>query len=252
MSESKTIALVTGASSGLGEAFCRQLASRCDLIIAVARRLDRLQVLAQELAGTVEVHPVCADLATLEGVAQTLEILRQKGPVNILVNNAGYCDYGHFGSAAIEAQRGMLALHCDAAMTLARAAIPFMREAGGGSIINVSSLAAVMPGPELAVYGASKAFLTYFSQALAAELAADNIAVQALMPGLVRTEIHEPMVQQGFDPAAVPEALWMLPTDVVQASLAALVTGQVLVVPGEVNVEMARAGAQGTLDSIGV
>ena len=86
MSEHKTIALVTGASSGLGEEFCRQLAGRCDVIIAVARRGERLRALQQELANLAEVHVVEADLLTVEGVAHTMEMLRQKGPVDILVN----------------------------------------------------------------------------------------------------------------------------------------------------------------------
>ena len=86
MSENKLTALVTGASAGLGVAFCRQLAERCNVIIAVARRGERLEALAQELAEKVEMHVVEADLLTVEGVTQTVETLRQKGPVNILVN----------------------------------------------------------------------------------------------------------------------------------------------------------------------
>ena len=98
MTQSETIALVTGASSGLGREFCRQLADRCSAIIAVARRADRLAELASELRGRVEVHAVAADLATVEGVAYTLDMLRQKGPVSILVNNAGFSPYGRFST----------------------------------------------------------------------------------------------------------------------------------------------------------
>ncbi|WP_170287277.1 SDR family NAD(P)-dependent oxidoreductase [Halioglobus maricola] len=251
MPESKTIALVTGASSGLGLEFCRQLAGRCDVIIAVARRADRLEALAVELDGVAEVHPVVADLATVEGVAHTMEMLRQKGPADILVNNAGYSPYGYFSTSAIDQQRGMLALHCDATITLCRAAIPFMAESGGGTIINVSSLGSFVPGPGLAVYGATKAFLNYFSQSLAAEVATQNIHVQALCPGLVRTEIHDPMADQGFDGSVFPDEMWMQADQVVKASLAALGSGQVLVTPGQGNTDIARMGAQALLDSVG-
>lgn len=251
MSDPKTIALVTGASSGLGQAFCRQLAARCDVIIAVARRLDRLHTLVDELASQAEVHPVQADLSTVEGVAHTMEMLRQKGPVDILVNNAGYSPYGHFADTSIEQQRGMLNLHCDATITLCRAAIPFMQERGGGSIINVSSLGSFLPGPGLAVYGATKAFLNYFSQSLQAEVAAAGIEVQALCPGLVRTEIHDAMAPQGFDKTAFPEEMWMQPADVVSASLAALGSGKLFVIPGESNRSYAAMGAQRLQDSLG-
>lgn len=251
MSENKTIALVTGASSGLGEEFCRQLAGRCDAIIAVARRSDRLAQLQEALGGETAVHAVQADLLTVEGVARTMEALRQKGPVNLLVNNAGFSPFGDFADEPIGRQRDMLTLHCDASITLARAALPYMLEQGKGAIINVSSLGSFLPGRKLAVYGGSKAFLNYFSLSLQQELEATGVGVQALCPGLVRTEIHEPMKAQGFDPDMFPEDMWMDAEDVVAASLAALDTGTVLVVPGEGNLALARMGLQSMLDALG-
>ena len=118
MSEHKITALVTGASAGLGVEFCRQLASRCDVIIGVARRAERLTALAEELAGSVEMHVVAADLGSVEGVARTMEALRQRGPVDYLVNNAGFSTYGHFAELGIDSQRQMLDLHADASITL--------------------------------------------------------------------------------------------------------------------------------------
>jgi short-subunit dehydrogenase len=242
MSTDKMTALVTGASAGLGREFCRQLAQRCDVIIAVARRIEPLQALAQELQGQAEVHCIVADLTTIEGVAHTMEMLRQKGPVNYLVNNAGFSTFGNFAASAIEGQREMVGLHIDATMTLSRAAIPFMQELGGGHIINVSSLVTMASGKGLAVYGATKAFLNYFSQALQEELAGTGIKVQALCPGFTRTEFHDAMSQYGFDRDRVPEEFWMESAEVVQASLAALEGDQVIVVPGESNKAIARAG----------
>lgn len=250
MSSEKTIAMVTGATAGLGEVFCRQLASRCDAIIAVGRRLDRLEALANSLQDTVEVHCVVADLASIEGVARSMEALRQKGPVSILINNAGFSPYGHFADLSIDAQRGMVDVHIDASITLCRAAVPFMREMGRGSIINVSSLGSFMPRKGLSVYGGSKVFLNYFSQALHAELSDAGIEVQALCPGYVRTEFHQTMPAQGFDPALVPDDMWMQPEEVVACSLEALGSGQVIVIPGAANREMARAALQAQLDAL--
>ncbi|MCB1847942.1 MAG: SDR family NAD(P)-dependent oxidoreductase, partial [Halieaceae bacterium] len=193
MSTAKTVAMVTGASAGMGADFCRQLAGRCDVIIAVARRAERLQALAAELAGKVEVHPLEADLNTVEGVTRALEALRQQGPVDYLVNNAGFSTFGQFADLDIQGQRDMVNLHVDATISLCRAAIPFMRERGGGYIINVSSVGAFLPGRGLAVYGATKVFLNYFSQSLQAELEGTGIAVQALCPGYTHTEFHEPL-----------------------------------------------------------
>ena len=252
MSEHKTVALVTGASSGIGLEYCRQLASRCDVIIAVARRLDRLEILRDELVGRAEVHPVKADLATIEGVAHTMEMLRQKGPVDILVNNAGFSPYGKFADVPIDSQRAMLELHCDATITLCRAAIPFMQERGSGTIINVSSLGSFLPVPGLAVYWATKLFVNYFSQALQAELADTGIEVQVLCPGMVRTEIHDAMIDQGFNRDSFPDEMWMDAPEVVTQSIAALGSGTLFVIPGEGNRELALLGARGLVQALEV
>ena len=249
MPDQSKIALVTGASAGLGAEFCRQLSNRCDVIIGVSRRGERLAELAENLED-VEFHGVSADLTSVEGVAQVMEVLRQKGPVDYLVNNAGFSTFGFFSDLPIESQRAMVGLHIDSTITLCRAAIPFMRERGGGHIINVSSLGGFLPGKGLAVYGATKAFLTYYSQALQAELAGSGIEVQALCPGYIHTEFHAEMQQQGFDKKRIPEDMWMTSREVVSASLEALGRGQVIVVPGEGNRALAAASLQQQSDAL--
>jgi short-subunit dehydrogenase len=244
MSAHKTTALVTGASAGMGAEFCRQLADRCELIIGVARRGDRLTALAEELRGRVDLHIVEADLCTLEGVARTVETLRQKGPVDYLVNNAGFSTFGMFEDQLIDGQQDMVTVHINTTMTLCRAAIPFMRELGGGSIINVSSLSAFLPGRGLAVYGASKAFLNYYSQSLQLELAGSGIRVQALCPGYTRTEFHGTEALSEFDTSKIPDDYWMDASVVVSASLSALNGEEVIVVPGAGNLQLAQNGAQ--------
>lgn len=251
MSDHKTTALVTGASAGLGAEFCRQLADRCDVIIAVARRGERLAALAEELKDRVQVHVIEADLRSVEGVTLTIEALRQKGPVDYLVNNAGFGTFGMFEDQLIDSQQDMVSVHINTTLSLCRAAIPFMRELGGGRIINVSSLGAFFPGRGLAVYGATKAFLNNYSQALQLELADSGIRVQALCPGYTRTEFHATESLAGFDPGSIPQEYWMEASTVVAASLAALSEQAVIVVPGEVNRLLAQKGAQGQLDCLG-
>lgn len=250
MNESQTIALVTGASSGLGQEYCRQLAGSCDRLIAVARRGERLEALAEELAAQVTLVPVVADLTTVEGVTRVVEALRQQGPVDYLVNNAGFSTFGDFGRSALDLELQMVRLHIDATLELTRAALPFMRERGGGYIINVASIAAWLEMKDTAVYGASKAFLTQFSQLLQQEVAADRIRVQCLCPGLVHTEIHQRPSMDGFDKSRLPEQLWMEPAAVVAASLAALDSGAVIVVPGAVNRQFLRERLQRQLQSL--
>jgi short-subunit dehydrogenase len=138
----------------------------------------------------------------------------------------------------------MVTVHINATMTLCRAAIPFMRELGGGSIINVSSLSAFLPGRGLAVYGASKAFLNYYSQSLQLELAGSGIRVQALCPGYTRTEFHGTEALSEFDTSKIPDDYWMDASVVVSASLSALDGEEVIVVPGEGNLQLAQNGAQ--------
>ncbi len=246
----KTIALVTGASSGLGREFCRQLAQRCDVVIAVARRQDRLLELQDELLGIAEVHPLVADLATVEGVARTIETLRQKGPVDYLVNNAGMSTYGKFAEQVIDTQQQMVSLQINAVMALCRAAIPFMQQRGGGAIINVSSVSSFVPYPTMTVYGGCKAFLTSFSEALDMELAEHNIDVQCLCPGLVRTEFHSTESMTAFELSAVPDNHWGEATNIVSASLSALGSDNVIFAPGDDNLQACREGVNRVLQQL--
>ncbi|MDJ0877346.1 MAG: SDR family NAD(P)-dependent oxidoreductase [Halieaceae bacterium] len=247
----KTTALVTGASAGIGAEFCRQLADRCEVIIATGRRLDRLDALGSELAGRAEVHPVAADLGTREGRTRVIEALRQKGPVDYLVNNAGFSTLGPFDSLDIDDQQAMVDVHITATMALTRAALPYMRELGGGAIINVSSLASFGPVPMAAVYAASKGFLNLFSESLQKEVADAGIRVQSLCPGYTMSEFHDRDAMAAFDRDMVPGDEWMDAPEVVTASLEALEGGPVILVPGEGNRESARKGVARALSKLG-
>jgi len=221
-------ALVTGASSGLGAAFARDLARRGTAVTLVARRRDRLEALARALGPAAEA--LVADLDTEVGV-RAVEDRLERGDVDLLVNNAGFGTGGPFARADVEAEASMLRVHLLAPVRLMRAALPSMVSRGRGAVINVASLGALTPSfPLNATYGASKAYLVSLSESVNAELRGTGVSVQALCPGFTHTEFHKsPNKMKG-----TPAFMWMPPEPVVEASLAA-VGKRVVVVPGLAN-----------------
>lgn len=240
-------ALVSGASSGIGAAFSRRLAGFCSELIITGRDEPALQSLAAELSGRgVNTTLVAADLATTIGRAQLVETIRQRGPLRYLVNCAGFGTLGPFCDRHPDQQERMVRLHIDATLALSRAALAGMSEQGGGYLVNVSSLAALAPMGGLAVYGATKSFLTTYSLALQQEVRDRNIKVQCLLPGYTRTRFHLSADFLGFDAARVPDAYWMEADDVARESIEALHSAdeRVLCVPGKVNRELARRAVE--------
>lgn len=230
-------ALITGASAGLGDSYVKQLAERCDSMLVVARRGDRLQELADALAEQCAVETLEADLATVEGQARAVEAIRQGPAIDLLVNNAGYSTIGAYATSNLDDELGMLRLHNEAPMVLTRAALPAMIEQGSGAVINVASVAGLVSTPNVAVYGATKAFLVSFTRALRQELKGNGIRMQCLCPGYTRSEIHSRETMKDFDVNIVPEKLWMDADTVVAESLAAITddADQWLLVSGEHN-----------------
>ena len=242
-------ALITGADAAVGTEFCRQLAARCELIIAVGSHREPLQALATELAGQTQLQLLTADLATREGLTRVIETLRQQAPLDYLVNNAGYFADGDFLSGELQSRHDMITVHIDAALALCRAALPAMRERARGHIVNVSSLLAFAPHtPTAAVYGAGKAFLNHFSEALQVQVAECGIKVQSLCPGY--TYSAGDVTDDGFVVPREPTALWMEAAEVVRISLQALPGEQVIVIPGDNNRTIARQWLQRQLDSL--
>ncbi len=229
-----TRALVTGASSGIGETFARRLAARGTHLVVVARREDRLDALAAELASArVDVEVLPADLLTDEGLA-TVErrLAAPEQPVDLLVNNAGFGITGTFAESPLERDLAMVELNVVALVRLTRAGLVAMAERGSGAIVNLSSLAGFQAVPSTAVYAATKAFVTSFTEAVAEEARGSGVRLQALCPGLTRTEFHE---VNAFDVGWLPDAAWQSARQVVDASLNALESGRVVVVPGALN-----------------
>ncbi|HLQ38286.1 MAG TPA: SDR family oxidoreductase [Planctomycetota bacterium] len=228
---------MTGASAGLGRAFARLAAKDgCDLAV-VARRSDRLLALAAELrtAHGVRVLPLTADLTTPGAEAAVLAAIATAGwaPPALLVNNAGFGTYAPFAATSLDDVDGMLQLNVRALTLLTRACLPAMLQAGRGAILNVASTAGFQPGPGMAVYYATKAYVLSFTEALAEELRGTGIRVTALCPGPVATEFQ---ARAGLDSGRPMRGAKVQGAEAVAAAgMRALRRGQVVAVPGTTN-----------------
>ena len=222
------MAMVTGASSGIGAAFARRLARDGYGLILVARRGDKLDELARELGGAAT---LVADLTRDGDLARVEARIAAEPALELLVNNAGFGTKGRFWETAAAAQEAMHALHVMATVRLTRAALAGMVARGKGGIINVSSVAAFGQSPGNVSYCATKAWMHSFTEGLDLELriAGSPVRVQALCPGFTVTGFHEAM---DMDMKGIPGWLWMRADDVVEASLRGLARGKAVVVPG--------------------
>jgi uncharacterized protein len=229
----RPIAVITGASSGIGEEFARQLASRGYDLVLVARRVDRLQ----RLAGTLgEVHSVeCvaveSNLAKWEERDRLCHALSaDRSRIEILVNNAGFGTHGFFHETDLTRELELIDVNCAAPVHLSKRLLPWMLERRKGHILNVASLSAFTPGPVMAMYFASKAFLLSFSEALWEECRDTGVTVTALCPGPVRTEFQ---TSAGLSAHARTSGTAPVPVErVVDDALQGLFSGKRLVVPG--------------------
>jgi short-subunit dehydrogenase len=228
-------ALVTGASSGIGQAFAERLARDGYDLILVARRRDRLEALAGRLReeSSVSVDVLAADLTKSDELQKVENRIAREPALDLLVNNAGFGAYMPFVELAPGRAEELIRLQVLAVTLLTRAALPGMIARGKGAVINVSSrlaFSASLPSPPLpkrAVYAATKSYINTFSRIVANELAGTGVRVQALCPGVVRTEFHE---VQGMDASRFPVGI-MSPEDLVAASLAGLERDEVVCIP---------------------
>ncbi|HEY0326814.1 MAG TPA: SDR family oxidoreductase [Allosphingosinicella sp.] len=231
----RTVTLITGASAGLGAEFARQCARRGEALALAARRRDRLEALQGVLGG--DVHVFEADLAKPGAGMRLIEQLAAEGiEVGTLINNAGFGLSGRFEAQEPERQIDMIDLNVRALTELCRAVLPQMRARGSGAILNVASTAAFQPGPNMAVYYATKAYVLSLTEALHEEMKGSGIRVTALCPGPTETEF--------FDVAAITGGVLRRiagdPVSVVREGLDGLDRGKAIVIPGGRN----KAGAQ--------
>ena len=225
-------AVVTGASSGIGLEFARELTRRGHPVLAVARRRERLEALAKEAAehgGRIEFFS--ADLATEEGLAVVLPRVDQLGEIDLPINNAGVVTAGDFVGASLDREIGEIRLNVEAVVKLTQHLLGPMVKRRRGAIINLASVVGFQPFPHFAVYAAAKAFVISFTEALAEEIKGTGVRILALCPGSVRTEIDVFAHNEGL--------LGRLPSltaeQVVKTGLRALGNGRVVKVVGGLN-----------------
>ncbi len=231
-------ALVTGASAGIGLEFARQLAAKgCDLVLT-ARRLDRLQQIAAELTRkfNVKTHVIALDLADPAAPASLeAQLQARQVQIDILINNAGFGLPGTLVSQPWSAHAASLQVLLTAPTQLCHALIPAMRERGWGRIINVASLAGLVPpSASHTTYGAIKSYLIRFSQSLALEEAKTGVAVLALCPGFTYSEFHDANGARSRV-QALPKVMWMDAATVVRQGLIALEAGKRVYINGGIN-----------------
>jgi len=237
-SSDRSRTLITGASSGIGAAFAAALAAKGHDLILVARSGDRLTAMAADLSARhgIAAEALAADLSTAAGVDGLLAELTARGrEVSLLINNAGFGTHGRFATLDPAREAQELMLNCYAPMMLTRGLLPAMIARGGGDIINLASTVAFQPSPYAATYGATKAFMLSFSQAIAEEVRAQGIRVVALCPGVTKTAF--------FDGEHALKAFGRMrtPEQVVATALRALDRGKSVAIDGLQNRLMAES-----------
>jgi uncharacterized protein len=227
------VAVVTGASSGLGAIFAERLAERGFSLVLAGRDPDRLEEVRRRVAADGRGHEVTlvrADLATGDGVSTMLRELGDR-PVHLLVNNAGFGTYGPFDQSEVAREMDVIGVDVAALVRLTRAVLPGMVERGRGGVLNVASAIAFQPAPYQATYGAAKAFVLSFSQALWQETRHRGVTVTALCPGPTKTGFVDALSNAAASQTAVYARL-AEPGPVVDVGLRALDRGAPVAVPG--------------------
>ena len=235
------VTVITGASAGLGTGFARALAAKKRNLLLVARREERLAGLAIELAERhgVAVETLALDLAADDAGAALMREAGERGLViDQLINNAGFGARGAFAELSLDEQKRMIALNCTALMELCHRVLPGMIERKRGGILNVASTASFQPGPWMAVYYATKAFVLSFSEALHEEVRAQGVKVAAICPGATRTEFAD---VAGMRDSELFKRFAGAPEAVVRDGLAALEHNQAVKISGVINSIMAES-----------
>lgn len=226
-------AFVTGASSGIGAEFARQLSARGYNLVLTSRRVDRLDQSAEAIRNKngVQVTVIPADLSKMPDIERLISTINNLPELDLLVNDAGFGTVGQFYKLDTAKELAMMNVHMIAPVMFCRAAIPGMLARNQGNIINVSSLSGLIPIRNV-VYQSTKAFLVNFSYALENELRGSRVRIQVLCPGFVYTEFHDTPEYTHFERNSIPTFLWMTPAQVVSASLNSLERGPLICIPG--------------------
>ncbi|WP_213939875.1 SDR family oxidoreductase [Pseudomonas sp. dw_612] len=228
--QSQGTALVTGASSGIGAIYAERLAARGFDLLLVARDEQRLEAAASKLSAEhgVQVEVLKADLTQKDEVLKLEQRLRSDSSITLLLNNAGVAADGLLANADMEQLERLIQLNITAVTRLASAAAASFAKAGRGTIINIASVVALFPERFNATYSASKAYVLSLTQSLNAELNGTGVQVQAVLPGVTRTEIWE---RSGIDASGIPAEMIMEAGDMVDAALSGLDQGELVTIP---------------------
>jgi short-subunit dehydrogenase len=233
-----TSALVTGASSGIGEAIVHQLGAAGVPMVLVARRTDRLEALAERYAGSTV---LAADLTTPDGQRAVVERIADDAQrVELVVNNAGFGTSGACHTLDADRLAREIELNVAALTRLSHAALCAMVPRGRGWLLNVSSVASFQPAPNLAVYAATKAYVTSFTESVHEEVRSSGVQVTALCPGLTKTEFQQVSNTSTYE-AQFPDFVWTTAEEVARCGLDAVVAGKAVAVPGLLYKGMAAA-----------
>jgi len=224
-----TKAVVTGASSGIGDSTARQLAAHGTHVVLVARTQERLEALATDLGGPERATVVVADLADHADVERVAHLIATDEEIDLVVNNAGFGVHGVMAESDGAEQLSMVEVMVRCLTLLSQAAAVTMAPRGRGGILNISSVGGFTPAATFAVYGASKAYVNSFTQALHAELAPVGVQVTCVAPGFTRTEFQD---RANYDASGTPDFMWQSADEVARIALKSLEKNKVLVVPG--------------------
>lgn len=248
-----TWTLITGASGGIGEAIAREFARNDHSLILTARSEDKLQALAEELRAKhkIDVQVIACDLGAPEGVSQLLaECHRRALKPDILVNNAGFANFGSFHEIPIEQHLALIQLNIRALTELTYRLLPMMLARGSGKIVNIASTAAFVPGPLMAVYYASKAYVLSFSDAIAEEVTTSGVTVTCVCPGPTTSGFQK---RADMGKSRLMQGKMMTSEEVARATLIGTLDADRLVIPGwqnKVTVFMSRFAPRALLAKV--
>jgi len=234
----KKVAFITGATSGIGEAFARACAGTGHDLIITGRRREKIYSVANSIRQlyNVSVEVIIAELSDRDDLTKLAERIHAIDRLSILINNAGFAENGIFHQQDIGRQSNMIGVHINTTMELTHAALPGMVKRESGAVINVSSIGGFMPFPNNAVYSGSKAFVFYFTESISLELRDTCVKVQALCPGITVTDFHEKM---GLAPREIYKTKGMMramsPDKVVELSFTYLKKNRPICIPGRHN-----------------
>jgi len=249
--ENLGIALITGASSGIGAEFTRQLAAQGFDLIIVARRKDRLENLSKELQEKFSINAeiFVADLSNMDDNKKLVAKILEIDNLDVLINNAGFGITNTFLKIDLKQHIDMINVHFTSTVMFCHAALPGMIKRKKGVIINTSSTAAIHRSPMSVMYTTTKSAVTVFSELIKERIKNTGVYIQSLCPGFTYSEFHDTESMRGFQRDWFPKENWMDAEDVVSLSLEAVKNGEVIFIPGRLNMQYTKSLRKKVIDN---